>query len=117
MCVIRRSTLRRRLAWVALVVLLCSIVASLRMRFHHASSVVPVVGCTDVDRDSVRLVRLATDTIATLRGRTQRVKRVTWTPDGLEIRTEDSDRLAAHDGGLAAFDCAGRLTFLWLDGG
>ena len=64
-----------------------------------------------------RSSRLATDTIAALRGRSQRVKRVTWTPDGVEIRTVDSDPLAARDGGLAAFDCAGRLTFLWLDGG
>ena len=36
---------------------------------------------------------------------------------GVEIRTEDNDGLSIHDGGLAAFDCAGRFTFLWLDGG
>jgi hypothetical protein len=36
---------------------------------------------------------------------------------GVEIRTEDNDSLSTNDGGLAAFDCAGRLTFLWLDGG
>lgn len=114
---IRRSSLRRRLAWAALAVLLCSLVASLRMRHHGTSAIVPSGGCPGVDRDSVRLDRLATDTIATLRARTQRVREFTWTPNGVEIRTEDSDTLAAHDGGLAAFDCAGRLTFLWLDGG
>lgn len=97
--------------------LLCSVVASLRIRYDNAASAGRVAGCTGVDRDSVRLARVATDTIATLRGRSQRVKQVAWTPDGVEIRTEDSDPLAAHDGGLAAFDCAGRPTFLWLDGG
>jgi hypothetical protein len=113
----RRSSLRRRLAWTALVVLLCSVVASIRMRRHRAAPVVPVASCSGIARDSVRLARTATDTIATLRARTQRVNRFTWTPDGVEIRTEDVDSLAAHDGGLAAYDCTGRLTFLWLDGG
>lgn len=60
---------------------------------------------------------MATDTIATLRARTQRVRSFTLNARGLEIRTEDNDSLAGHDGGLAAFDCTGRLTFLWLDGG
>lgn len=60
---------------------------------------------------------MAVDTIATLRARSQRVRTFTIDARGVEIRTEDRDALSGHDGGLAAFDCAGRLTFLWLDGG
>jgi len=76
-----------------------------------------VANCGAAERDSVRLARIATDTIGDLRSRSQRVRSYSWTPDGIEVRTEDNDSLAAHDGGLAAFDCAGRLTLLWLDGG
>lgn len=112
-----RAFLRRRLAWAAFVVLLCSIVASLRLRHRTAASVAPAASCSGGALDSVHLARLATDTIATLRARTQRVQRIAWTPTGVEVRTEDVDPHSVHDGGLAAFDCTGRLTFLWLDGG
>jgi hypothetical protein len=87
------------------------------MRHHTAASVISTAGCSEGSRDSVRVARLATDTIASLRARTQRVERIAWTPTGVEVRTEDVDPRSVHDGGLAAFDCAGRLTFLWLDGG
>jgi hypothetical protein len=87
------------------------------MRHGKALFVAPATSCSGGGRDSVRLGRIATDTIATLRARTQRVQRIAWTPTGVEVRTEDADPVSAHDGGLAAFDCAGRLTFLWLDGG
>lgn len=112
----QRATLRRRLAWAALVVLLCSVVASLRLR-HRSAAVMPPVGCAGGGRDSVALSRLATDTVAELRARRQRVTHFTRSSRGVEVRTEDVDPFAEHDGGLAAFDCAGRLTFLWLDGG
>jgi len=114
---LKRAALRRRLAWVAFVVLVCSVIASVRVR-HRTSTLRRVPGsCTAAEADSVLLVRVATDTIGDLRARGQRVKSYSWTSDGLEVRTEDSDPLSAHDGGLAAFDCTGRLTFLWLDGG
>jgi len=113
--VTRRAELRRNLAWVALVVLLCSVVASLRMRGR--SRPVRRAACTLAPADSSRVARMAVDTIATLRARSQRVRTFTIDVRGVEIRTEDNDSLSTHDGGLAAFDCAGRLTFLWLDGG
>lgn len=108
--------LRRRLAWASLVVLLCSVVASLRMHRRSAATAVPTA-CRAARRDSVRDARIATDTIGVLRARRQHVRRFSSTPGGIEVRTEDDDTLSAHDGGLAAFDCAGRLTLLWLDGG
>lgn len=113
----RRARLRRRLAWAAFVILACSVVASLRIRRRVGNAEAEVVSCDAAERDSVRLARIATDTIGDLRARSQKVKSFTWTRDGVEVRTEDNDTLSAHDGGLAAFDCAGRLTFLWLDGG
>lgn len=115
--VLKRATLRRRVAWTAFVVLLCSVVASLRMYRRNGPRTSPPAACAATASDSVRLVRVATDTIADLRARRQQVSRFTWTLHGVEVRTEDIDPLSAHDGGLAAFDCAGRLTFLWLDGG
>ena len=113
----RPATLRRRLALAAFVVLLCSVVAALRMHRWDQSTAELPVACAAADRDSARLAYVAVDTISELRARRQRMRRFTRTPDGIEVRTEDDDPLAAHDGGLAAFDCMGRLTFLWLDGG
>src|SRR5690349_19523235 len=113
----KRARLRRRLAWAAFVILLCSIAASLRMRHRGAAAYRAPPGCAAAEHDSLRLVGIAADTIAALRARSQRVKSYSWTPNGFEVRTEDNDSLSTHDGGLAAFDCTGRLTFLWLDGG
>jgi hypothetical protein len=110
-----RAALRRRLAWAAFVVLLCCVLASLRMH-RRAAAAIPS-RCAAAERDSLRVARMAVDTIAGLRARRQHVRRFSRTPDGIEVRTEDDDVLSPHDGGLAAFDCAGRLTFLWLDGG
>ena len=112
-----RARLRRRLAVAAFVILLCSVVASLRMHRHTSRAHAASAACLAAERDSARLAQIATDTIADLRARGQRVRRYSWTQDGIEVRTEDDDPLSAHDGGLAAFDCAGGLTFLWLDGG
>jgi len=114
--VIRRATLRRRLGWVALAVLACSVVASLRIHRRPAAAAV-ASACLASAQDSLRSVRTATDTIATLRGHRQHARRFSRTSNGVEVRTEDDDALSQHDGGLAAFDCSGRLTFLWLDGG
>ncbi len=85
------------------------------MRLH--SSAVKRPACSLGPTDSVHVARMALDTIATLRGRSQQVRSFFVNAHGVEIRTEDNDGLSIHDGGLAAFDCAGRFTFLWLDGG
>lgn len=114
---IRSATPRERIAWVALVVLLCSLVASVRLRPIVRPRAAIHSTCVAAGRDSARVARLASDTIATLRARAQQVRSFTPRSTGVEVRTEDSDSLSSHDGGLAAFDCAGRLTFLWLDGG
>jgi hypothetical protein len=114
---IGRASLRRRLAWAALVVLLGSVVASLRLRHRRSAVTTPAVGCAGIAHDSLALSRFAADTIAQLRGRSQRVTRFARSSKGVEVRTEDVDPLADHDGGLVAFDCARRVTFLWLDGG
>jgi hypothetical protein len=113
-----RVTVRRRLAWAAFVVLFCSVLASLRMhRRDIGVKAAAHAACALTERDSGRIARLAADTLGDLRARGQRVTRFSRTPGGVEVRTEDDDSLSAHDGGLAAFDCSGRLTFLWLDGG
>jgi len=113
----KRARLRRRLAWAAFVVLLCSVVASLRMHHRGPAASRARARCAAAEHDSLHLAGIAVDTIAALRARSQVVRSYSWTPNGLEVRTEDNDSLSAHDGGLAAFDCTGRLTFLWLDGG
>ena len=105
------------MAWAAFVVLLCSLVASIRTRPAVRRAVAARSACVAAGHDSSRVVRLASDTIATLRARTQQVRSFTRRAAGVEVRTEDADSLSSHDGGLAAFDCSGRLTFLWLDGG
>lgn len=72
-------------------------------------------GCGSAD--TARLDRVARDTIAKLRGRTQFVRRVTPLPAGISVRTEDGDSTEIHDGGLVSFGCDGRITLIWLDGG
>ena len=114
---IPRLGVRHRAAWVALVVLVCCAVASLRVYRFREPRRVRDVACVAAGRDSARTARLAVDTVAALRARTQQVRLFARAPGGVEVRTEDKDTLATHDGGLVAFDCAGRLTFLWLDGG
>jgi light-regulated signal transduction histidine kinase (bacteriophytochrome) len=110
----RRQT-RRNLARAAAVVLLCSIVASVRLRERFP--VVSRAACSLASHDSDRVTRLAIDTITTLRARRQRLGNLLVNSRGIEVRTEDADTLAAHDGGLVAFDCQARPTFVWLDGG
>ena len=68
--------------------------------------------------DTAQLARVARDTVARLRARPQLVTRIAPVrTGGLELRTEDSSPGALHDGGLVTFDCAGRVTLVWLDGG
>lgn len=110
----RRQT-RRNLARAAAVVLLCSIVASARLREREPVGARAV--CSLASRDRDRVTRLAIDTIAVLRGRSQRLRSLFVNGRGIEVRTEDADTLAGHDGGLVAFDCQAHPTFLWLDGG
>ena len=68
--------------------------------------------------DSAAYARVARDTIARLRAEPQTVVRITpSSTGGVELRTEDASPEAFHDGGLVAFDCTGRVTLVWLDGG
>lgn len=61
--------------------------------------------------------RRATDTITRLRDRVQAVTAVRREPGGVVVRTEDTNRLANHDGGKVSFDCEGHVRVVWLDGG
>src|SRR4051812_8703142 len=90
-----RDELRRNLAWTALVVLLCSVVASIRERELSRAAVRPA--CRFAADDSVRLARFAIDTIATLRGRSQRIRSFTPGVHGLEVRTDDVDSLTMRN--------------------
>jgi hypothetical protein len=73
--------------------------------------------CTRSARDTTGLARLAEDTIHRLRGTPQHVTRVRVRPWGVRVRTEDASTTALHDGGLVVFDCSGRVSHVWLDGG
>ena len=110
-----RQQTRRNLARAAAVVLLCSVVASVRIR--ERLPLARRAACALSSRDSVQFARLAADTVAALRGRPQRLRSVFVSGEGIEVRTEDADTLATHDGGLVAFDCMAHPTFVWLDGG
>ena len=114
-----RSAFRRAVARVAVGVLLCCAIASVRacdspsrwsLRGRRS-------GCVAARRDSVRTMHAARDTIARLRARAQHVTRFAPVRSGVDVRTEDVDTLALHDGGLVGFDCTGRVTMVWLDGG
>jgi hypothetical protein len=119
-----RAAIRRMLGRVAVIVLLSSMVASVRAcgpsahappSVAHAS--IAKATCAAASRDSAQTVRTARDTIARLRGHSQRVTSMTLRRASVELRTEDRDPLSAHDGGLVTVDCEGRVTFVWLDGG
>jgi hypothetical protein len=61
--------------------------------------------------------RQAADTVSRLRDRVQKVTSVRSEHSLVVIRTEDTNRLAAHDGGKVSFDCRGHIELVWLDGG
>lgn len=67
--------------------------------------------------DTLALARAARDTIARLKGRPQQVTEITSPGGGIAFRTEDTDSSAFHNGGAVSFDCAKRVTEVWLDGG
>lgn len=75
------------------------------------------VACSYARADTVALAAVARDTVARLKGRAQRVTEITPLPEGIAFRTEDTDSSAFHNGGAVSFDCAKRVTTLWLDGG
>jgi hypothetical protein len=114
-----RAAIRRMLGRVAVIVLLSSMVASVKAcgPSAHAPASVAHGSCAAATRDSAQTVRTARDTIARLRGHSQRVTRMAVRRASVELRTEDRDPLSAHDGGLVTVDCEGRVTFVWLDGG
>ena len=114
-----RSAFRRAMGRVSVGVLLCCGIASVRacdspsrvsLRSRRS-------GCVASRRDRVRAMHAARDTVARLRARAQHVTGVASVPGGVDVRTEDVDSLALHDGGLVSVDCVGRVTMVWLDGG
>ena len=77
----------------------------------------PAAACAYTRSDTLALAAAARDTVARLKGRTQRVEEITPVPGGIAFRTEDADSSAFHNGGAVSFDCAKRVTAVWLDGG
>ena len=73
--------------------------------------------CTYTRDDTLALAAAARDTIGRLKSRAQRVSEITPVAGGIAFRTEDADSNAFHNGGAVSFDCARRVTSVWLDGG
>jgi len=67
--------------------------------------------------DTLAIAGAARDTIAQLKGHAQRVTEISAVAGGISFRTEDADSTAFHNGGAVSFDCAKRVTSVWLDGG
>jgi hypothetical protein len=113
------SPSRPLLARIALVVLLLCAIVSVRACGPAARARIPRGGrsCAPSRGERARAVAAARDTIARLRARAQRLSRFSRLRGGFEVRTEDRDSLSLHDGGLVGFDCTGRMTMIWLDGG
>lgn len=63
------------------------------------------------------MATLARDTIGRLKSHPQAVTLISALPDGVSIRTEDTDSTAFHNGGAVSFDCSKRVTSIWLDTG
>ena len=76
-----------------------------------------VAACPYSRADTLALAGLARDTVARLKGRAQQVTEITPVQGGVAFRTEDDDSSAFHNGGAVSFDCAKRVTSVWLDGG
>ena len=75
------------------------------------------MSCRRLLADSSAMAARAADTVGRLRGAPQHATRGARDATGYSVRTEDTSRAAIHDGGLVQFDCAGHVTFVWLDGG
>ena len=73
--------------------------------------------CPFTRADTMALATAARDTMMQLKGHAQRVTEVTPARGGIAFRTEDTDSSAFHNGGAVSFDCARRITAVWLDGG
>ena len=73
--------------------------------------------CPYTRADTISLGAAARDTVARLKERAQRIEEITPVPGGIAFRTEDADSSAFHNGGAVSFDCAKRVTSVWLDGG
>jgi hypothetical protein len=107
--------MRQLVNWRVALAVLCIIGVSVLASYHSALQ--PATMCARVPGDSARLVRLAQDTIASLRGIPQGVIRVRLGIGGYRVTTEDPRRDDQHDGGVVIFDCKGRISTVWLDGG
>ena len=73
--------------------------------------------CAYTRDDTLALAAAARDTVARLKNRVQRIDEITPVGGGIAFRTEDADSNAFHNGGAVSFDCAKRVTSVWLDGG
>jgi hypothetical protein len=107
--------MRKLVNWRVALAALCIIGVSVLASSHSALQ--PMTMCARVPGDSARLVHLAEDTIASLRGIPQGVIRVRLGIGGYRVTTEDPHHDDVHDGGVVIFDCTGRISTIWLDGG
>lgn len=73
--------------------------------------------CSFTAADSAALAAAARDTLGKLKAHPQRVTEISSLYSGIAFRTEDVDSTALHNGGSVGFDCAKRVTMVWLDGG
>ena len=73
--------------------------------------------CSYTRADTLALAAAARDTVGRMKSRAQRISEITPVAGGIAFRTEDADSNAFHNGGAVSFDCAKRLTSVWLDGG
>ena len=94
-----------------------AVIASCERPAPEARARARAVACSYARADTVALAAMARDTVARLKGRAQRVTEITPLPEGVAFRTEDTDSSAFHNGGAVSFDCAKRVTTVWLDGG
>lgn len=73
--------------------------------------------CSYSREDTLALAAAARDTVGRLKSRAQRVSEIVPVGGGISFRLEDADSNAFHNGGAVSFDCARRVTSVWLDGG
>jgi hypothetical protein len=110
--VVRRAATRILGGWTFLTALSCgdtraAAVSEDSVRATHCA----------VAPDTEKLSSVARDTISRLRARTQRTSHIVQLPTGTDVRTEDTDPTSLHDGGIVGFNCTGKITLVWLDGG
>jgi hypothetical protein len=84
---------------------------------HSAPNAKAVASCPFTAADSSALAAAARDTLGKLKAHPQRVTEITPLHGGVAFHTEDADSMALHNGGTVGFDCAKRVTMVWLDGG